>query len=191
MKSDRATFLFIALLVVVWMIVEIFAGVKQQQEREENMVHVNLSDVQTEFEILPEGLYNATLVDAEIIERDDPDKYPYVKWEFKYTDQSGKAWTNTSLSPNALWKLRELLDAVGEDEEILDDEEGFDLDPTDYIGEEVTLHITVGSYKGKPTNQVEEVLALQEEKASKKKKTASASKGKGGGTSKKRRRKVV
>lgn len=135
------------------------------------MVHVNLSDVSNEFEVLPEGLYNATLVDADLVERDDPDKYPYIKWEFKLTDKPGKAWTNTSLSPNALFKLRELLEAVGEDENLLDDEDGFDIDPSDYIGEDVTLHLTVGSWKGKAKNEVESVQPFEEQKKSKKKAT--------------------
>lgn len=122
------------------------------------MVHVDLSDVSNEFEVLPEGVYNATLVDAEVIERDDPDKFAYIKWEYKLTDKAGKAWNNTSLKPNALWKLRETLEALGEDPEALDDEEGFDLDPTDYIGEDVKLHLTIGSYRGKEKNEVEAVL---------------------------------
>ncbi len=147
------------------------------------MVHVNLSDVQNEFEILPEGMYNATLIDAEVIEQEEP-KYPYIKWEYKYDDKGGKAWNNTSLSPNALFMLRATLEALGEDEDVLDEEEGFDIDPTDYIGEEVTLHITIGSYKGRETNNVQAVLARQDVKAESK-----ASKK--GGTSKKRRRKVV
>lgn len=122
------------------------------------MVHVNLSDVSNDFEVLPEGVYDAVLVEAELIERDDPTKSPYIKWEYKLTDKAGKAWNNTSLKDTALWKLRETLEAFGEDPDLLDGDEGFDLDPTDYIGSEVRLHITIGTYRGKETNQVESVL---------------------------------
>lgn len=171
MITNRVTFyIFSTLAIGLYLAAEIGIAILAERERNKGMVHVNLSDVENEFEVLPEGLYNATLVDTDVVERDDPDKYTYIKWEFKLTDKPGKAWTNTSLSPNALFKLRELLEAVGEEEDVLDDEEGFDIDPADYIGEDVTLHLTVGSWKGKAKNEVEAVLPLQEEKTSRKKK---------------------
>jgi len=125
------------------------------------VVHVNLSDVSDEFEVLPEGVYAATLTDVELVEQDDEGKFPYFKCEFKLDDHVGRAWRNLSISPKAAFFLRQALEAFGEEEGVLDDEDGFDLDITDYIGTEVALHLTIEPYRGKDSNTVSEILPIE------------------------------
>jgi hypothetical protein len=127
------------------------------------MVHVNLSDVSDDkFEVLPTGVYEATLIDATEVPPKEEGKFPYINWEFKLNDHPGKAWTITSFSPKALWKMKEVLTAFGEDEEVMNDPDGFDLDPTDYFGVEVRLALTIGTNQnGKERNEVDEVLPLE------------------------------
>lgn len=149
------------------------------------MVHVNLSSVASSL-ILPAGPYPASIADAELVEPRDEGKFPYIRWTFQLTDKPGKAWTNTSLKPNALWKLRELLEAVGADTAMLDNPEGFDFDQTDYIGEDVILVLEIGVYEGKERNEVSRVLAPASRAT-----TPKASAGAVPSTGKPNRRKVI
>jgi hypothetical protein len=155
------------------------------------MVHVNLSDVGDggEFEVLPSGVYEATLIDAKEVPPKEEGKFPYINWEFKLNDHPGKAWTITSFSPKALWKMKEVLSALGEDPEVLNDPDGFDLDPTDYFGEEVNLVLKIGTNQsGKERNEVDEVLSIDGGAADEKRKPAT--KAKKGAAKKKRRRSI-
>lgn len=96
---------------------------------------------------LPPGEYEAII--AKVEGREGPTA-PYLNWEFDILDPEyvgRKVWMITSLSPKALWGLRDNLEALGIDVEgelDLELEEGTNIliDP-DVIGEPCLLGITV------------------------------------------------
>ncbi len=125
------------------------------------MVKVNFSDVQ-DFSPLPAGVYPAILDDVTFKDQaDKPGKFPYVNWEFVLTDEheGRKIWCINSFSPKSLFRLHKTLVAFGEEPGELDGE--FEFEPTDYIGAEVNLVLTVGlNDKGKERNEVDTVLPV-------------------------------
>ena len=106
---------------------------------------LNFSDIEnTSFDALPAGTYLAKLTDGVIREAGPSSKNPgseYINWEF--TVQGGpsegrRIWTNTSLLPQTLFRLKELLVATGRFEGAqLDNELDFEI--ADLIGADVKL----------------------------------------------------
>jgi hypothetical protein len=66
-------------------------------------------------ELMPPGIYNAKVVKVE--QRiGQESQQPYLAWEFVVTQEgmpNRHCWTNTSLQPNALWKIRQILQRLG------------------------------------------------------------------------------
>jgi len=108
-------------------------------------MRLNFSDIEsTSFDALPAGTYLSKLTDGNIREAGPNSKNPgsqYINWEF--TIQGGqyegrRVWTNTSLLPQTLFRLKELLAATGRFEENqLGGELDFEI--TDLIGADVKL----------------------------------------------------
>lgn len=63
---------------------------------------------------------------------------PMLEFEFKHQGSNRKAWRNYTLTPEALWALKQLLVSLGVSEEDLEGE--FDFDPKDLLGEDVKLY---------------------------------------------------
>lgn len=66
------------------------------------------------FELLPEDIYPARLFAVDTSKNGPAG--PYWVWEFKITGDVGngrKLWVNTSLSDNALWKMKQIYEALG------------------------------------------------------------------------------
>lgn len=115
------------------------------------------------FEPVPEDVYLATL-DCDV-EVNAGVKAPYWKWTFiipEGQEYAGrKFWTNTSLSENALWKLKEIFEAFGV--------------PTSYntedlVGRQVKLVVIQriaekGSRAGEMVNEIKQVLPASEDAA--------------------------
>jgi hypothetical protein len=107
-----------------------------------------------EYEPLPADTYNARLQAVTVKEGQ---KAPYWSWEFtiEHPDyKNRKMWANTSLSPAAAWKMKEMFDA-------------FDVSPdtdTDLLcGERVRLIVTQrviegGARAGQVGNNVDRVM---------------------------------
>lgn len=90
-------------------------------------VSVDFTDVESRV-TLPEGEYR---MKVEEVTEEEGSEFPYLKWKFKTvhgtTGLNNKpVYTNTSLSPNSLWNLRNLLEALGV--ETPDSAYEFDLD---------------------------------------------------------------
>jgi hypothetical protein len=109
---------------------------------------------------MPEGLYQGTLQDVEV----RPGKVAdYWSWRFgelvAIEDDKpwpGSLWENTSLSPNAEWKLKEVFDAFGS---------STDTDTDTLLGKTVWLVVSQrtiesGARMGQLGNQVERVLPV-------------------------------
>lgn len=112
-------------------------------------------------ELVPEGIYLVELKSVETKEGRESKK-PYWLWTFEVPDDAeehgGKRfWLNTSLSDNALWKLKEVFDAFGV---------GTDADTDTLVGEQARIVVSqrpigAGPKQGEITNQIENVLPAE------------------------------
>ena len=82
------------------------------------------------------------------------DAGPYIKWVFKIMNHENKKYNgqklyhNTSLSENALFNLRSLLEAIAYD---FDDEDAsaWELDPEELVGNTCDVQVSHEEYEGK------------------------------------------
>lgn len=118
---------------------------------------------------VPDGDYHLKVDSIEPVEGTDGDE-GYWRWTFAIIDDDDrydgkKVGCNTSFKPQALWNLRNLLEALGAD---IPDEET-ELDPDDYVDMELvgTVEMQTGANgNGKYANVTD--YAPWEEKSSKK-----------------------
>jgi hypothetical protein len=118
--------------------------------KKSNVITVNFKGVEGRGVLLPEGEYPAEVTDCS---QEDGANAPYLKWEFTITAgefKGRKAWTNTSLAPQALWNLRGLLEAMGV--EIPDSE--YDIDLSEAIGSNLNIVIGHEEYEGRDRARV-------------------------------------
>lgn len=109
-----------------------------------------------DFKALEPGPYEATLQAVEV-KMAQNGKFPYWAWTFKLTDYPGKQWVNTSLSPDALWKLKETFTAFGVSP---------DTDTDELVGKSVILMLSqTVDPKGNLRNQVDRVLPIDSQDA--------------------------
>lgn len=109
------------------------------------------------FEALPEGQY-AVRIDKveERISRDK--KEPYWNVTFIVTEEpfiGRKLYDRFPLSPEALWKLRQLAEACG-----MDCTGEVDLDSQDFLQSEVKLNVGTEEYQGETRNKIKKISAL-------------------------------
>lgn len=128
-------------------------------------VNVDFSEVQ-EFEALEKGEYSAIIAKLTYVEPASDDKYPYLNVEFDITEpgvDNRKVWKVWSLSPKALWRMKQDLENLG-----LDTEEGMDIDydedtmevtEPEVVGMPCVLVIEQRPYEGRIQNDVKTVLS--------------------------------
>ncbi len=96
---------------------------------------------------VPDGDYLCE-VDEVTLETSQESGQDYLRWVFKIVDgkcKGSRIWDNTSLQTQALWKLRQLLEALG-----VDVPEGpLELETEEYIGLPATLTVQNEKYQGK------------------------------------------
>jgi hypothetical protein len=157
---------------------------------------VNFADVDS-FEPLPEGSYDIE-VDKVEVRRNKADDGDYLNWELVVIDgeyENRRLWMITSLKPQALFRLKQVLLDLGiidEDEEEMDLEWDDDVEPTtsggplllypELQGLEAVAQVKNEMYDGRERNRVENLFGP--DKKPKKKKTtrtaAAESRGNGG-----------
>ena len=126
----------------------------------------NPKEETTEFEIdltevtsgllVPEGKYTGKLIDVE--KSMSQAGNPMWVWTFVLTDGKfeGKEFKlYTALTPSAMWKLTETLEALG----IGKAGEAIKFDLGAVINTEVVMHITEDEYNGKPRNSLDKISA--------------------------------
>lgn len=123
------------------------------------MLNIDFTNVEaSNFQELKPGTYQARV--AKVEEKTSQAGNPYLNWEFDVENGQGKAWYITSLLPNALWNLKTMLiNAFGMDTDALNG--AFNLDPTDFIGLQVTLVVETEEYNGQERARVKQVLAAR------------------------------
>lgn len=124
-------------------------------------IRLDFSDVPDISTPVPAGEYMCNVDKAKV---EKGPKAPYIVWELVIDsppDCAGrKLWLNTSLSPKALWKVRDTLVALGETRENV--RGAFSLDLEKYIGVTVLATVSIEKYQGVERNRVEYVEAVGE-----------------------------
>ena len=129
-------------------------------EGDVRQIRLNLEGVQTEFEPLPVGMYDAEVNKVEYVAK-SKSGHPYLKVTFTITDaehQDRRVFSNYSLKPSALWKFAKFATALGI--ELPDGELALDLD--DLEGLPCVLSVGVEEYEGKLKNPVLDVLPVED-----------------------------
>lgn len=89
-------------------------------------ISVDFSDIQ-EFSPLEKGEYSGTITGAVLVEASSEDKYDYINLEITL-DEEGfegrKAWVIWSLSPKALFRMKQDMESLG----ILPEDEEFEIE---------------------------------------------------------------
>lgn len=113
---------------------------------------LDFTGVETGGKAVPDGNYLAEVVSVEEKEGNESGE-PYLAWKWKILEGPGKGATvydNTSLQPQALWRLRGMLESMGFDVP----DGAMDFDEQDCIGEQCILEITNEKYNGKDKPRV-------------------------------------
>jgi hypothetical protein len=140
-------------------------------------VTINFSEVEGGFEPVPEGTYRCEIVTVECRESKSSEN-DYLNWEFKILDGDGAEgqhlWMITSLSPRALFRLKDVFEALDvlEDEMNLDFDDDVEITPTagprmlepDVEGLECVVVVKNEMYENRERNRVNEVRPAKAQK---------------------------
>ena len=119
---------------------------KSRKGRSSSSVNVDLSGVEASRKAIPEGTYEVVVNEA--IQKDSRDGNPMIAFEFEVAEgahKGAKLYENCSLQPQALFKLKSVLLALG----MNIPNKAFDLNLRDLVG--LTCEVEVGHevYEGK------------------------------------------
>src|SRR6476469_5174476 len=95
-------------------------------------IRVNFAEVEGGFEPVPEGNYEVVVERVEVRDSKSSD-HDYLNWELKILDEEyedQRLWMITSLSPKAMFRLKDVFLALGV---IEGDEEDFNIDWDDDV----------------------------------------------------------
>lgn len=118
------------------------------------MLNLDFSNVPSR-EPLEEGVYQLRI--AKVEETTSSTGNPMLKVEYDVlgVDGNRKLWDNYVLIDKCLWKIRELLDALG-----IDTSELVEMDVTELVGMEVQAKVIQETYNGDVMNRVKKVMSL-------------------------------
>ena len=128
---------------------------KSRKGRASASVNVDLSGVETSRKTIPEGRY--PLVVDNVTQKNSREGNPMIAFEFSVAEgkhQGSKLYENCSLQPQALFKLKSVLIALGMDIP----NKAFDLDLKDLIGLTCEAEIGHETYEGKKKARILEYL---------------------------------
>lgn len=133
--------------------------VRRQRASKSNVVTVDFKGVEGKRQVIPEGDYTFRV---EEVTKDMGDKGEYLSWVFvvEEGDRKGaKVWYNTSLTPQSLWNLRNLLETLGV--EIPDGP--LDIDLTELADLAVGGTVVHEEWQGKDRARIADFFAVDEE----------------------------
>lgn len=109
-------------------------------------------------------------LEVDEITQEEGDKAPYFKWKFKITGPESTGallYHNTSLAPQALWNLRNLLEAL-----TIEVPNGpLDIDLTELVGLPVGGSVVNEKYEGRDSPKLVDFFPLDDEPQSSSKKS--------------------
>lgn len=117
------------------------------------MINIDFSEVKS-IEPLKEGDYTATIAKAEETTAKSSGN-PMIKIEYDVDETKNKLFDNFVLTQNALWKLKELLGALG-----YETDDVVDLDINELVGQQVLLRVIQEEYNGDTVNRVKKILPV-------------------------------
>jgi len=125
-------------------------------------INVDLTNVETgnndgDFETLPEGNYKVIVDTIEHMTEKN-----YLKWTLNVNGggyDGRKLWLNTSLKPQALWKLKEVLGRIAPE---MDLDGQLNLDTDELIGLPAIAEVEHEEYQGDTKERVEELHAPED-----------------------------
>lgn len=122
-------------------------------------ISVDMEGVESGGQIVEDGIYPATVHEIEEKESSAGNPMLVVKWKITGKKSKGALlWDNVSLTPQALWRFRGLLEAIGED--VLDSAMDIDLD--DLVGKECRLQVENEKYEGKDRPRVAGYASMED-----------------------------
>lgn len=131
----------------------------KRRGREGSSVNVDLSGVEASRRAIPEGTYS--LVVNQVEQKTSREGNPMIAFEFEVSEgphKGAKLFENCSLQPQALFKLKSVLLALGM--EIPN--KAFDLNLKDLIGLECEVEVGHETYEGKKRARILEYINPEE-----------------------------
>lgn len=118
------------------------------------MLNLDFSSVPSR-EPLDEGVYHLQI--AKVEETTSSTGNPMLKVEYDVLEVEGKRklWDNYVLIDKALWKVKELFDALGIDTSAL-----VEMDVSELVGMEVNAKVIQEAYNGDVLNRVKKVMPV-------------------------------
>ena len=101
---------------------------------------------------LDEGTYTFEIKSAELKTAQSGNQMICIRFNELESDKA--VFENYVLTEKCLWKLKELLDALG-----MDTSAGLDFEPSEIVGEFVKGKVIQDEYEGKITNRMKKVYA--------------------------------
>lgn len=150
-------------------------------KKKSNVLELDFEGVEGRV-LLPEGDY---LVHLDEASKEEGNEHDYIAWKFEVKEgkfEGKAAYTNTSLAPQALWNLRNLLEAAGV--EVPNGPLKLDLDDVSELGENFYITIVHEDYEDKPRMRVVEYYPAGDEPAATTEDVADKGKGKDKGADK-------
>lgn len=117
---------------------------------------LDFEGVESGSRAVADGTYAAAIDSAE--EDESSEGNPMLKLTHKLKN-GAKLFDNVSLLPQALWRLKTLLECIGE--EVPDGE--YELDPADLIGKELMIEVTNEKWQGKDRPKVTGYGTIEDE----------------------------
>ena len=121
------------------------------------MPRLDFTNVTSDFEAIPAGIYEATVFDCE--EKMSKTNNPMLV--FNYAIQGGefdarRIFDNCSLQPQALFKLKEAIEAI------LDQDASGEIDitPIDFVGKPCKIKVIQEEYEGRMQNRVKKIYPI-------------------------------
>jgi hypothetical protein len=112
---------------------------------------VDMEGVESGGKIVPDGTYEGRIKSLEEKESSNDNPMLVVKWEvLSGKGKGGVIWDNISLTPQALWRLKGLLEAL----EIEVPDGAMDVDLSELEGQECSIQVTNERYEGKDRPRV-------------------------------------
>ena len=114
-----------------------------------------------------DGMYEARLQDPEITPPKEGKEHPTLKLPVVIIDGDKEKTVQTffSFHPNAIWKLKQLLDRMDveyESETVEDDDgnevESLEFDPSDLAGKSALAKVGTREYQGKHYQEIKELV---------------------------------
>lgn len=133
--------------------------VRRQRSKSNTVITVDFKGVEGKRQVIPEGDYTFRVDE---VTKDVGDKGDYLAWVFQVEEgdrKGAKVWYNTSLTPQSLWNLRNLLETLGV--EIPDGP--LDIDLTELVDLVVGGTVVHEEWQGKDRARIADFFPLEDE----------------------------